>query len=252
MNTFAVKDLLFRLADDDLIIGHRNSEWTGAGPILEEDIAFASMAQDQVGHAQAYYELLHAAGEDVPDKLAFQREPNTFLSCQFVEQPIGDYAFSLMRHFLYDHAKFVRLRNLSESSSYEELRGLAGRIAREVKYHVLHGKTWITQLGNGSDEGRLRMQTALNEAWPMAFGIFETTEYTEALAEEHVMKTEAQLREEWLEVVSPILETSGLKIPEEYDVSQYEGGRKGYHSEYLEPLLKEMTEVVAIDPTAVW
>ena len=107
MQLVAIKDLLFRLADDKLIIGHRMSEWIGLGPILEEDIAFASMAQDEVGHSQAYFQLLHDLGEDIPDKVAFTRKEEAFTCCQMVEYPIGDYAFSLMRHYLFDMADLL-------------------------------------------------------------------------------------------------------------------------------------------------
>ena len=115
--TDAIKDLLYRIADDELIIGHRNSEWTGLGPILEEDIAFSSIAQDQIGHAVAIYTILHEQfGELVPYAIAFGRDEDTFHSSQFVELPIGDYAFSLMRHFLFDHAESIRYSMLTESS----------------------------------------------------------------------------------------------------------------------------------------
>ena len=100
----ALKDLIFRMADDQLILGHRNSEWTALGPILEEDIAFSSMAQDKLGHSLALYQVLNKLGEAEPDTLAFTREEKDFKCCHLVEYPIGDYAFSLMRHFLFDNS----------------------------------------------------------------------------------------------------------------------------------------------------
>ena len=103
-----LKDLLYRMADDLLILGHRNSEWTGLGPMLEEDIAFSSMAQDKIGQSLAIYEILYEMGEQEPDTVAFTRNAENFHSCQLVEQPIGEYDFSLVRHFLYDHADAAR------------------------------------------------------------------------------------------------------------------------------------------------
>ena len=139
MNFDAIKDLLYRLADDDLIIGHRNSEWTGLGPILEEDIAFSSMAQDEVGHAQAYYMILHELLEEpAPDTIAFARHSSDFRSCHLVEYPIGGYAFSLVRHMLYDTAEAVRLNALSRSS-FKPLAELSNKLAREELYHQLLG-----------------------------------------------------------------------------------------------------------------
>src|ERR1043166_3099757 len=104
MNEQAIKELLFKMADDLLIIGHRNSEWTGLGPILEEDIAFSSMAQDKIGHAEANYRILNSLGERKTDELAFLRKVEEFHNAQFVELPNGEYDFSTIRHFLYDHA----------------------------------------------------------------------------------------------------------------------------------------------------
>src|SRR3990172_10572297 len=112
----AVINLLYRLADDELIIGHRNSEWTGHGPILEADIAFSSMAQDEMGHARAFYEMLHELGGPDPDKMAFGRKARDFRCCSLVALPKRDWAFSIMRQFLYDAAETVRLAALMQSS----------------------------------------------------------------------------------------------------------------------------------------
>src|SRR5690349_3734704 len=122
--TTALKELLYKMADDQLIIGHRNSEWTGIGPVLEEDIAFGSLAQDKIGHAYNFYTLLHTLGEKEPDQIAFNRPEKEFKSCHLVELPIGEYDFSLMRHFLFDHAEMIRFEMLSNSSN-EELANLA-------------------------------------------------------------------------------------------------------------------------------
>ncbi len=251
MNTEALKDLLYRLADDELIIGHRNSEWTGMGPILEEDIAFASMAQDELGHAQAYYFILQGLGEAEPDTLAFTRKAETFRCCHLVEYPIGDYAFSLVRQFLYDVAEDVRLRALT-SSSYAPLAELAKKLQREEKYHLLHAKTWITQLSKGGEEARLRLQSALNETFPLAFGIFEPTAHTQALAEDGIQPPESTLAALWLDAVTTLLQATSLTLPSTYDTTAGYGGRSGFHTAHLPPLLLEMTEVFAVDPTAKW
>jgi len=246
-----VKDILYRLADDDLIIGHRNSEWTGMGPVLEEDIAFASMAQDQIGHAQSFYRLLHDLGEQEPDQVAFNRKKVDFRSCHFVEWPIQDYAFSLVRHFLYDSAKYLRLKSLQQSS-YTPLAELSSKLIREVKYPVLHAKTWIKQLGSATEESRLRMQSALNEAYPMAMGLFEPTPAEEQLHEAGIAMPEAALQTIWQSEVEKVIQDTALKLPEDVDPSPFLGGRQGLHSEHLGPLLKEMTEVFALDTKAKW
>ena len=247
----ALKDLLYRLADDKLIGGHRSSEWTGIGPLLEEDIAFASMAQDEIGHALAYYKILEDLGEGDPDQVAFTRQAEDFYCCQLVEQPIGDYAFSLMRHFLFTYAEKARIASL-RNASYRDLAELTRKIEREVKYHQLHARTWIMQLGAANAESNQRLQTALNAAMPLAYGIFEPTTYDAAIASEGLQAKEADLEAQWLQEIAPVLEQAQLQLPHIDDKSQFYGGRKGRHSEHLQPLLSEMTEVFVIDPTATW
>jgi len=252
MNVEAIKDLMYRYADDELIIGHRNSEWTGMGPVLEEDIAFSSMAQDEVGHSQAFYILMHELmGEGHPDQVAFNRPPEQFRSCHLVEYPIGDYAFSLVRHFLYDLAEAVRLASLSRST-FRPLAELAKKLSREEKYHQLHAETWIRQLGPATEESNTRLQNALNEAYPLAFSIFEPTEHNEALAKEGIQATEEELQEIWEENVKNVIIPSGLLIPTVEDKTLHYGGRGGKHTEHLGNMLKEMTEVFVIDPQAAW
>jgi ring-1,2-phenylacetyl-CoA epoxidase subunit PaaC len=260
----ALRDLLIRMADDDLVLGHRNSEWTGLGPILEEDIAFASMAQDQLGHAQAYYSLVHTLYPDGPnpDALAFARSAAEFRSCHLVEVPMqfgaiaadegGDYAFSLVRHWLYDAAKSVRLGYLSKQTAFPQLAELSTKITREHKYHQMHARTWVNQLGRGSEESRLRMQSALNDAVPMALGLFEATDAESDLIAAQVLPSEAQLKSEWLALVMPVAAAASLTWPADPDPTAHLGGRRGWHTEHLERLLAEMTEVFAVDPTASW
>ncbi len=248
----AVSDLLYRMADDELIVAHRNSEWTGLGPILEEDIAFSSIAQDKLGHAHALYELLHSMGEAEPDTIAFTRNAPAFRCCQFVELPIGEYDFSLMRHYLFDTAEAIRFQML-EGSSLDALAKLARKIRGEIKYHVFHGTTWVRQLSaQGNDESRIRMQHALDEAFAYALGIFEPSEFDQELRDRGVFQGESELQARWLNLITEQLTADGLLVPDLSGVTPVYGGRKGYHTEYLEPLLEEMGEVFRIDPAAEW
>jgi ring-1,2-phenylacetyl-CoA epoxidase subunit PaaC len=247
----AVKELLFKIADDQLIIGHRNSEWTGLGPILEEDIAFSSIAQDKLGQAQAVYNILHTIGEAVPDELGFMRNADEFRCCQYVEYPIGEYDFSLIRNFLFNHAEYIRF-NMLAASSFEPISKLALKIRGEIKYHVMHADTWIKQLGLASEESRFRMQKTLDDSFDLAMGIFEPGEYENELIGMKVFPGEEELRSKWLETIEPILNESLLKLPEREIWNPVYGGRKGVHSEYLQPLLDEMSEVFRIDPETEW
>jgi ring-1,2-phenylacetyl-CoA epoxidase subunit PaaC len=251
MNTTAIKELLYKMADDLLIIGHRNSEWTGLGPILEEDIAFSSMAQDKIGQSQALFQLLHGLGEQEPDTVAFTRNAKQFHNAQFVELPNGDYDFSLMRHFLYDVADQLRFEMLA-SSGYEPLAKVARKIKGELKYHVFHANTWIVKLGSANEESKARMQTALNDSWNFALGLFEEGDFENDLKNEGVFAGEVALRQLWLETITPTLTKATLNIPHENTWEPKLGGRKGIHTEHLEPLVEEMSEVFRVDPSAEW
>lgn len=251
MNTDACKSLLLRIADDELILAHRHSEWTGLGPILEEDIAFSSISQDKLGHAQAIYTILHEHfNEPDPDTQAFMRDEASMRCSQFVELPNGEYDFSLMRHFLFDAAEFIRWTALA-TSSFEPLAKLGLKIRGELKYHLYHAQTWIKQLGaQGTEESRARMQSALNEAWPYALGLFEQCDGDDALIAEGIYPGEEALQTQWLAFVTATLTEACLNIP--VGAVPVLGGRKGYHTEHLQPLLTEMTEVYRIDPSAEW
>ena len=244
-------DLLYRLADDQLILGHRNSEWNGLGPILEEDIAFSSMAQDKLGHALQLYGLLHALGEAEPDTVAFTRNAPQFHCCQLVELPIGEYDFSLVRHFLFDHAELLRFQALADSS-YEPLAQVARKLRGELKYHALHANTWMKRLGTATDEAITRMQSALNFTLPYALSIFEKTDAEAEIIRTGLFVGEAELQSRWLESITKVLAQTALELPEVHSLTPQFGGRQGQHTNHLPPLLAEMAQVFRLDPTADW
>lgn len=247
----AVKEFLYKIADDQLIIGHRNSEWTGLGPMVEEDIAFSSIAQDKIGQSQHIYEILHTLGEADADTIAFTRNSADFKCSQLVEYPIGEYDFSLMRNFLFNHAEQIRFEMLA-GSSLEQLALLAKKYRGEIKYHIMHSNTWIKQLGNANEESHARMQSALNETFDLALGIFEESEFAGILNELNIFAGEKVLQAKWLDTITPLLESASLKLPDKSNWQPAYGGRKGYHTEFLQPLLDEMGEVFRLDPKAEW
>lgn len=246
----AVIDLLYRMADDAMIIGHRNSEWTGLGPILEEDIAFSSMAQDEIGHALVYYQMLHELGEADPDSLAFNRRPRDWKCASFVCLPgKRDWAFSIARKFLYDVAESVRLTAIA-AGTLAPLAQAAHKFLGEKKYHLMHGRGWVLRLGRSTDEARTKLQTALDAAYPHALGLFEPTEADEALAQAGIAPREKQLRREWESAVAPVLREANFTVRE--NVQPVYGGRVGRQPDALAELLKEMQLVYQLDPTAKW
>src|SRR6476659_1583695 len=152
-------DLLLSLADDELILGWRNSEWTGIAPFLEEDVAFSSIAQNEIGHARALYELAAAELGTTADELAFDREPDEYRSAPLVQLRRLEWARTIVRHWLYETADEVRLAPLKASDD-SELAGLAAKIDREEAYHRMHAEMWIDRL-LATGEGRSRLAEAV-------------------------------------------------------------------------------------------
>lgn len=251
MNEQALKELLYKMADDLLILGHRNSEWTGMGPLLEEDIAFSSMAQDKIGQSLALFTMLQDLGEQAPDLVAFTRNANQFHNCQLVELPNREYDFSLIRHFLFDTADALRWDMLTQSS-YQPLSLLAKKIKGELRYHTLHANTWIKQLGSATEESISRLQRSLDEIAPYALGLFEESPYEGEIKHAGFFEGERTLKEKWVKAVEAVISQTSLKLPDWKIITPKDGGRVGKHTEFLQPMLDEMSEVFRLDPTAEW
>jgi ring-1,2-phenylacetyl-CoA epoxidase subunit PaaC len=251
MSEIALKELLYKIADDQLILGHRNSEWTGFGPLLEEDIAFSSMAQDKIGQSHALYSILNQLGEQNPDTVAFMRNANQFHNCVFVELPNGEYDFSLIRHFLYDTALAIRFEMLT-SSSFKPLAELSTKIKGELRYHTLHANTWVKQLGSATDDSIGRLQGSLNACVPYALGMFEESPYEKEIISAGIFEGENALKAKWKSKVKEIVSQTKLQLPDLDSSLPVNGGRIGKHSEHLQRLLDEMAEVFKIDPAAEW
>jgi ring-1,2-phenylacetyl-CoA epoxidase subunit PaaC len=213
-------EILLELADDELIIGWRNSEWTGIAPFLEEDVAFSSIAQTEIGHARAWYEL---AAEDLgtdPDALAFDREPDEYRCAPFVElRLVPDWAATIARHWLYETADAIRIEALKESGD-PQVSSLAAKIDREEAYHRMHAEMWADRL---RDEPRF--QEAVEELWPYAAPL---------LPPEHRSTFAAKV---------------GKNVPSNSLLLEKE---RGQHSDDFAPLWKEMTMVRRSVPGAAW
>jgi ring-1,2-phenylacetyl-CoA epoxidase subunit PaaC len=154
--------LLLAIADDELILGWRDSEWTGIAPFLEEDVAFSSIAQNEIGHARALYELAARDLGTTADELAFDRKPEEYRCAQLVELRLPGWEHTIARHYLYEQADAARLERLKASDD-EELAGLAAKIDREEVYHRLHAEMWFQRL-----QSEPRFTKALEELRPLA------------------------------------------------------------------------------------
>ncbi len=164
-------ELLLAIADDELILGWRNSEWTGIAPFLEEDVAFSSIAQNEIGHARALYELAARELGTTADGLAFDRTPEEYRSAPLVELRRLEWARTIARHWLYESADEIRIAAL-KSSDDAEIAGLAAKIDREEAYHRMHAEMWIDRL-LATGEGRTRLNDAIDELWPYALGVLD-------------------------------------------------------------------------------
>jgi ring-1,2-phenylacetyl-CoA epoxidase subunit PaaC len=253
--------LLLSLADDEFILGVRNSEWTGIAPMLEEDVAFSSMSQDEIGHARLLYEMLEHETGIPADKIAYGRRPEEYRNCLLVEHRRLDWAFAIARQFLYDTADHVRLEALARSQ-YSPLANATQKILREEKYHLMHGDMWFNRLATLDDSGRSRLEAALAELWPDALGVFESIQGEEELLRDDTLAAPMQaLQAEWLGQLAPYFESLKIAFPARQDersglfaptVEPVYGGRQGKHTPEFAELWEEMTSVYRLDPEAVW
>jgi len=245
-------DALLALADDEMILAHRDSEWTGHAPILEEDIAFANIALDEMGHACVWYRLVaELRGEDpegTPDRLVFRRPAEGFRNIRLVELPKGDWAFTIVRQFLFDSAEQVRLQGLAHSR-HAPVAQAAAKILIEERYHDRHLRAWVPRLALGTPESRARMQSALDQAWPFALQIFQPLPGESSLTEAGVWPESTGLGAAWTNAMVDFLVECGLEVPARTPPD--DGGRQ-VHTEHLEPLLAEMQSVARLEPEGRW
>jgi ring-1,2-phenylacetyl-CoA epoxidase subunit PaaC len=237
---------LLSFADDEFLLGHRNSEWTGHAPLLEEDIAFSNLAQDELGHALIWYTILHEQlNQPAPDRLAFWRNAAEFRNATFAELPRGDWAFTIIRQYLFDVYEQVRNESLVHCG-YAPIEEAVAKISREEIYHRLHSQSWVSRLGGATEESHRRMQAAVDELWPHALGLFESL----ADAPDY-SATLPQLQATWLDRVTPVLTQATLTIPP--DVASAYGGRTGQHTSHLSDLLNDLQKVAHSEsPEAIW
>lgn len=258
MNERALCELLLAMADDELALGHRIGEWTGYGPILEEDMALSNIAQDELGHSLIWFSLLEKLTGKTPDEMAFRRAWNEFTCCRFVTYPNGDYAYTIVRQYLFDEAEQVRLRTLTESS-YAPIKDAAGKILREEAYHLMHTKSLIERLGDATEESHRRMQAAVDAAFPQALGMFERLDAEDELLASGVFRGNPALQTEWLSRILPPLRSASLHVAGaptngsmDLNVTPDVGGRKKNHTEHLEQLVGDLQRVYRLAPEAKW
>lgn len=238
----AVVALLYRLADDELVAGERYTEWQVRAPTLESDLALSNIAQDEFGHARLWYDLLKDFGHTEAD-LVYERDPGSFRHATLMELPFkdGDWADAIVRSYLYDAAELRRLEAL-EASAYPRIRCRVEKMLREEEYHCEHAERWLERLA-AADEGRERLQAALDRLLPYALTLFVPGQHETAIDDLGLRTVPlADLRADWLAAVVPQLESLELDVPHPDGVALPDDvGRDGSHTEHWPVLHDEMT-----------
>ena len=254
-------EYLLRLGDSALVLGQRLGEWTGHGPVLEEDIAMANVALDLIGQARlllSHAGALEGAGRD-EDALAYFRDARAFRNYTICELPnsglekghtqSGDYAFTIVRNLLYC-AWQVQLWQALAQSGDAQLAAIAAKSVKESGYHLRHAADWTIRFGDGTEESHARAQRALDALWPYTNELFAGDAVDQAVSAAGIGVPPRSLREPWLAQVGAVLREATLTLPRD---SQFlSTGKTGLHSEHFDFLLAEMQVLARAHPGAVW
>lgn len=250
-NSAALRELLLRMGDNTLILGHRISEWCGHSPVLEEDIAMANVALDLVGQTQLWLGLAAKVENQgkTADDLAYLRDAWDMRNLLLVERENGDYAQTLMRQFLFDVWHALQLEALTRSSD-SGVAEIAAKARKEVSYHLERSSNLVVRLGDGNVESHSRMQAALDSLWPYVGELFLGDELDAVLAQAGVAPAPQSLREPWMTMVREVLTEATLTLPQgDY---AHSGGKQGRHTEQLGHLLAQMQFLQRAYPGCQW
>ena len=247
----ALFEYALRLGDNALILGQRLSEWCGHGPVLEQDIALTNIALDQVGQARSW---LTYAGEiegkgRSEDDLAYHREQREFRNVLLVEQPNQDWAYTMIRQFLFDAFNFYLHEQLTGSRD-QTIAAIAAKSLKEITYHLRYSSEWVIRLGDGTDLSHRKMQTALDDLWIYSGELTQVTPLDAFMAEEELGADLDRLRPRYEEKVREVLEEATLSAPNQPYHQQ--GGKEGRHSEHLGHILAAMQSVQRAYPGQKW
>jgi len=268
-------DYTLHLADNALVLGHRNSEWTGHGPILEQDIALSNIALDLIGQARNFYQYaarlrnegvslggarggrmsegVAATGgggvEVTEDTLAYLRDSWDYRNCLLVEQINGDWAKTILRLFFFSAYQYSFYQRLQQSRD-RELAAIAEKSYKEVTYHLRWSSEWVIRLGDGTEESHRRMEEALDQLWKFSGELFVPADYEKVLAEKGIAVDLTAIRSQWEERVDAVFRQAGLTKPAA--AWEQTGGKQGRHTEHLGYLLAEMQFLQRAYPGCEW
>ncbi|MEQ1675355.1 MAG: 1,2-phenylacetyl-CoA epoxidase subunit PaaC [Chitinophagaceae bacterium] len=246
-------DYTLHLADNSLLLGQRNAEWCGHGPILEQDIAITNISLDLIGQARSFYQYAASLINESPgkpitivteDSLAYLRTEREFKNCLLVEQPNGDWAQTILRQFLFSSYQYLLYQQLQQHTN-ETLSAIAEKSLKEVTYHLRWSSEWVIRLGDGTEESRNRMQKAITELWGYTGELFIPVSY-----EKEMITNLPSLKESWLTKVKTVFDEATLSIPE--NIFMQTGGKTGIHTEHLGYILTQLQYLQRTYPGCEW
>ena len=240
-----------QLADDVMILGHRLSEWTGQGPVLEQDIALSNIALDLIGEARNLYQ--YAAKQEgngkTEDDYPYKRDVLQWTNALIVEQKNGDFAQTIVRQFLFDCYHYYHLEALSKSTD-EQMAFIGAKSVKEARYHLQYSAEWMVRLGDGTEESHARMQQAIEDKMHYFEELFIPTAAESRLVESGVAVDLAPIRVKAYAKLNEVIKESTLKLPE--DIYTQQGGRNGVHTEHFGYILAELQYMQKSYPNMQW
>jgi ring-1,2-phenylacetyl-CoA epoxidase subunit PaaC len=239
-------DYSLHLADNALILGQRNSEWCGHGPVLEQDIAITNISLDLIGQARNFYQYaaeLKADGS-TEDSLAYLRTEREFKNCLLAEQSNGDWAQTILRQFFFSNYQYLLYQQLQNNHG-NPLAAIAEKSLKEVTYHLRWSSEWVVRLGDGTAESHQRISNAIDELWRYTGELF-----TPAAYEKEAGIDTSTLKEPWLNKVKEVFDEARLTVPGK--TFMQEGGKEGRHTEQLGYILTELQYLQRTYPGCEW
>ena len=264
-------DYTLNMADNALIIGQRNSEWCGHGPVLEQDIALTNISLDLIGQARSLYQYAAELINDVKqlstgntpstgggrgealateDTLAYLRGIREYKNCLLTELPNGDWAQTILRQFFFSTWQFLLYQRLQHSSN-ATLAAIAEKSLKEVTYHVRWSSEWVIRLGDGTEESHSRMLHAVDELWMYTGELFIPAEYEVNTFKQGAGVDVTALKDEWYQRVNEIFAEATLPVPDGQGFN-HTGGKQGLHTEHLGYVLAEMQHMQRTYPGCEW
>jgi ring-1,2-phenylacetyl-CoA epoxidase subunit PaaC len=247
----ALIDYTLHLADNSLILGQRNSEWCGHGPVLEQDIAITNISLDLIGQARNFYQYAATLiGNDATeDSLAYLRKEREFKNCLLVEQPNGDWAQTILRQFFFSQYQYLLFQQLQNSKD-QQFAAIAEKSLKEITYHLRWGSEWVIRLGDGTEESHNRIRKAIDELWRYTGELFEAVSFEQIAANDGMGVDVSKLKDPWMNKVKEIFSEATLTVPEKTFMQT--GGKEGKHTEHLGYILTELQYMQRAYPGCEW